>query len=267
MCGKDQPVKNKAIKTNYGLGILCSVLILLFVSGCVYLRLLAFKNQLKEFDRYFEVEVDQHYTLHFKKPMLYSKDIRYLAKIDASRKEEHSEKKSWTYVFEKVVKDNQLQKEKPLMFTFRFNQKDKLNSISLSPIFLYIVPEDFLTLSFRSLGSAEVDTKKRRVYGDSEVYSEQVLRPPKRDKILKGLGIPGSIETENDQVILKYTYRLVGGDDLGEDQNKGKADVNLNFDPETDELILMKGNFAGMKLSINYEKLIKKSEQVREAVE
>lgn len=264
---KDRFNQKRTFLANNGFGLMCSLLLLFCVSGCVYLRLLTFKNQLKEFDRYFEVEVDQHYTLHFKKPILYSKDIRYLAKIDASRKEEHPEKKTWTYVFQKVIEDNQVQKEKPLTFTFRFNQKDKLNSISLSPIFLYIVPEDFLTLSFRSLGSAEVDTKKRRVYGDSEVYSEQVLRPPKRDKILKGLGIPSSIETGNDHVILKYTYGLVGGDDLGQDQNKGKADVNLKFDPETDELIHMKGNFAGMKLSINYEKLIKKSEQVREAVE
>ncbi|MFC1765181.1 LamG domain-containing protein [Planctomycetota bacterium] len=57
--------------------ILCCVLAATFclcMSGCFYQRLLSFKKQLKEFDKYFILEEDESVSMIFKKPVMLAKD-------------------------------------------------------------------------------------------------------------------------------------------------------------------------------------------------
>jgi len=239
-----------------------TVISLSFLSSCVYLRLLAFKNQLMEFDRNFTVEIQDGFILHFLNPMLYSRDIRYLAKLDASRLEPLDEGERWLYVFSKMQPDGKNKDSENLVFKMDFDAKTKMTAVALSPVFLNIVPADFLKFSLRSLGSARVDSKNRKVYGDSSAFKGADLHPPKRNAVLKGLGAPESTEENDKNVVLKYRYKLLNAPETGSEVERGIAYVTLQFVAKTDELEKVYANFAGMKLSINYAGLLKKSKEL-----
>ncbi|MEW6235395.1 MAG: hypothetical protein AB1656_08430 [Candidatus Omnitrophota bacterium] len=234
---------------------------LFFLMGCVYLRLLTFKDQLSEFDRHFAVEVQYGFILRFLDPMLYSRDIHYLAKLDASRIEPLGKGERWSYVFAKMQPEGNSNGSENLVFEMDFNAKTKMTAVAFSPVFLQIVPADFLKYSLRSLGSARVDAKNHKVYGDSAAFKGANLHPPMREAVLKGLGAPESMEVKDKAVVMKYRYKLLDAPATESGKEQGIASVTLQFVAETDELEKVYANFAGMKLSINYEGLLKKSKE------
>ena len=61
---------------------LAALLLLLPLSGCVYLRLLQIKKQLLEFDRNFSLSGRSSLVIEFKNPVLYAKDARFLIGAD-----------------------------------------------------------------------------------------------------------------------------------------------------------------------------------------
>ena len=85
--------------------IAVTLILMLVLSGCVYLRLLKFKHQLVKFDEFFRVEVTDRFTLHFLKPMLFAKDFIHLSKFQPSRKHPLPNGERWNYIFYKIDPD------------------------------------------------------------------------------------------------------------------------------------------------------------------
>ncbi|MGC9327074.1 MAG: hypothetical protein ACP5I1_05545, partial [Candidatus Hinthialibacter sp.] len=178
------------------------------LAGCVYLRLLAVKNQLAQFDQFFRVVVDESFTLNFLEPKLYSKDILTLTKMAPSDRTSLGGQEEWTFLFKKMVSETGVDpnEDRDISFIFRFNSQNLLDSLTFSPLLLRMAPPEFLELSIRSLGYAKVDKKKRRVYGDSENLRKITSPPPKRDGIVEYLGDPFSEELIDHYDLVTYRY-------------------------------------------------------------
>ena len=237
-----------------------SLLLLCLVSltGCVYLRLLAIKNQLAKFDKFFQVEIADSFTLHFLEPKLYGEDIVFLTELQPSGKEAFGGGEDWTFRFKKMISETELDTDSnvDIAFIFRMNEDDKLVSLSFSPILLRMAPPEFLEQSIRSLGGAKIDKKNRRIQGDADSVAKLKRELPRREDVLQHLGKPFSEETVDDLQKITYRYRL---ETVGTPPDKEKrriSNAQLYFDPDTGELLRFYGRFAGLKISINYRKLV-----------
>ncbi len=227
-------------------------------SGCVYLRLLEFQNQLAQFDQFFRVEVDGRFILHILEPKITSQDLIYLSSLDPSRRETGEAGETWYYVFQKLKPDSTLDDpETQIVFALGFNEKKRLAVVTFSPLFLKIVPPEFLEQSLRSLGKAEIDKKQRQLRAKPESLPKIKQALPSRELIEKGLGIPFSNSVKDATAHVTYRYRLQPpeGDPVKDVEDRRKAVVELFFKADSNKLTKMDANFAGLKITIHYEKL------------
>ena len=230
----------------------------LSMTGCVYLRLLAIKNQLARFDQYFRVEASDSFTLHFLEPKLFGKDVEYLSELQPTVKKPTGDGEEWTFLFKKMRSETEesSEAETDIFFVFRFNREGLLTSLTFSPILVRIAPPEFLELSLRSLGNADVDKKKRQIAGNLENLAKIKKPLPHREEILRYLGEPISEEPAEDALLTTYHYRLDTEVKSPEQEKRRLSTARLYFDPKTHELMRFFGRFSGMKISINYRKLV-----------
>jgi hypothetical protein len=236
--------------------VAAALIFCLGLSGCVYLRLLEVKNQLVKFDDYFNVEVTDSFTLHLKNPVIYDSDIMYLTELNPSRIEENQSHKEFIYQFVKV-ENPPSPGNKDLIFSMTFNEEKKLDSIVFSPVILQIVPARFLELSIRAVGNGKVDKLKRQLKGDVERVAQEGLEIPTYEKMIAVMGKPYQEVRKPDGLHTVFRYLLQTDSKGGKTEDRKKAVVDMLFDEKTKQLIKVSGNFAGMKISVNYSRLVK----------
>jgi hypothetical protein len=228
--------------------------VLIALSGCVYLRLLEVKNQLADFERNVRVGIDEGYFhLDFLNPVLLSEDFRYLTKLHPSRIEKLSQGYRWYLDFRQT--DTGDQSGKKIIFRMTFNRKNKLSGWDFSPAFLEMAPAAFLEASIRSLGKGKVDEGRRQLKVAAEDLPKLAAAPPNRKRILEVLGPPAE-ESMKDGMML-YIYRFEAeAAPIDQDYEKRRIAVaKLYFNPVTDDLIRMSSRFVGLKLAIDYRRL------------
>jgi len=241
--------------------IALALLLTLSLTGCIYWwRAYQTYVQMSEFDRYFKVAVADDFTLQFKKPIMYSEDFVSLAKLRASEEKATPSGKRWRYWFRKV--DN---KGKLIMPTIEFysdlnfNKQDRITAWSFSSLFLEIAPPKFLEVSLRSIGGADINEEKMQLKADTSRIGKITAELPRKGKVVEKLGEPLRIDKDKDQEVYVYHFKLAthGIEEGYEDREL--TEINLSFDNKTQELTRMSGRFAGLKISINYGNLVKKT--------
>jgi len=228
------------------------------LSGCLYWwRAYEVYLQMNNFDRYFSVETDDQFTLHFREPVLYNSDFIDLANLYPTEDNPTPEGRQTRYWFRKVNADNQTtQPEIKFYSEMDFNKDKRLTAWSFSSLFLEIAPPQFLEVSLRSIGGANIDKEKRQLKADTEHVDKIVAELPKKQRILEKLGNPFAIKEEADKEIYIYHFLLdTPRIEKGYEAN-ALNEVKLSFDKHTDELFSMAGNFAGLKVSIDYRKFL-----------
>src|SRR2546430_6257391 len=75
----------------------------LLLTGCVWLRLLAFKEQLADLDRYVKVDDRKGLAFHFLEPVLYADDVRELLQMEPTVKTTNQNCQTWLWTFEKEL--------------------------------------------------------------------------------------------------------------------------------------------------------------------
>jgi hypothetical protein len=228
------------------------------LSGCIYwIRAYQVYLQMDEFDRHFSVESSDEFTLHFKDPILYSKDFVSLSKLYASQDDPTPEGRRWRYWFRKVDGNNVLIKPEIKFYTdLNFNKENRLIAWSFSPLFLSIAPPKFLEASLRSIGGAEIDKDKRQLRANSALLDKISDDLPRKPAVMAQLGEPFAITDEGEYEV--YTYRFLLETHHIEEGYEDRAlnEVKISFDKKTQELVRMAGRFAGLKVSINYRKFL-----------
>ncbi|MBD5778113.1 hypothetical protein IEN85_01215 [Pelagicoccus sp. NFK12] len=137
-------------------------LLLSFLSGCVYLRLLRFKNQLHDFDKHVVVELDKGLSLKFPEPVVRDEDFVFITESEPSSIVEVSQSpriEDWDWRFEKQM---QTEDGTPFSIIFRTRFQDGLlTQIDFDEKLLEAIPEDFIVELFRSLGKAKINKLRK----------------------------------------------------------------------------------------------------------
>lgn len=230
----------------------------LLLSGCVYLRLWETKQQIADFDHNFRVETGEHFVVHFLHPTLLSDDFTYLSGIEPTTRQPLKTGKRNNYAFHKVDANGNVIPNPAgnLTFELTFDNQDRLVSWDFSPVFLAMAPAAFLEASIRSLGNAAIDQVKHRVSADPASLDKIVAKLPPRSSIIAALGDPLEITDRPDSLLYAYRFRLDGhAVDEGHEKNRF-AVAKLYFNRQTDRLQKMSSRFAGLKVAINYRRLV-----------
>ncbi|MBL6986392.1 MAG: hypothetical protein ISR72_04970 [Methylobacter sp.] len=234
------------------------------LSGCMYwIRAYQVYLQMDEFDRNFSVEANDEFTLHFKDPILYSKDFVSLSKLYASQDDPTTSGRRWRYWFRKVDGSNQLINPEVKFYSdLNFNKENRLIAWSFSSLFLAIAPPKFLEISLRSIGGAEIDKEKQQLKANSALLEKISEDLPKKPAVLAQLGEPFEIKDEAEQEIYIYRFLLETHHIEEGYEDRALNEVKITFDKKTQELIRMAGRFAGLKVSINYRKFLNETPDV-----
>ena len=237
------------------------LLMLLVLAGCVWLRLLEIKNQLADFDEFVRVEVsNKHFILHLMKPVLLSDDFVYLSKLRPSRIENMSGGTyRWYLDFHFDPATSPGQKAKIVSFIMTYNAEQRLASFDFSQLFVEMAPPVFLEASIRSLGVGKLDQGKKQLKVDPEDLPKLTASLPKTWNILSVMGPPAGEIIEEGLRVLIYRFKADAMPVSKEYEERRLAEARLYFDPVLDELVRLKGKFAGLKLSIDYRKLTGRS--------
>ncbi len=211
--------------------------------------------QMGEFDKYFEISADKDFTLKFKEPIMLSEDFVALSNLRPSQEEPTPEGKHWRYWFYKVDGYKKIvQPEVKFYSDLSFNKEDKLTAWSFSSLFLEIAPAKFLEVSLRSIGGAEINKDKMQLRGNTDLVKKIADELPKKPDVVAKLGQPFEIKHDKDKDVYIYRFLLDSKKiDPGYEKN-ALNEVKLSFDKKTQELVRMAGNYAGLKISINYKK-------------
>ena len=211
--------------------------------------------QMGEFDKYFTVAVTDDFTLKFKEPVMLSEDFVSMSNMRPSLEEPTPDGKHWRYWFYKVDGYKKIVKPEVKFYSdMSFNKEDKLAAWAFSSLFLEIAPPKFLEVSLRSIGGAEINKDKMQLRGNSDLVKKIADDLPKKSAVVDKLGQPFEIKKEKDKEVYVYRFLLDSKKIEPGYEKNALNEVKLSFDNKTQELIRMAGNFAGLKISINYKK-------------
>lgn len=138
------------------------LLILSLMSGCVYLRLLKFKNQLHDFDAHVEVELSDGLALKFPDPVVRDEDFLFITDSQPSCVRTIANEprvEDWDWRFEKKLESDEADPFE-IVFTTRF-EEGMLTQIAFDENLLEAIPEDFIVELFRSLGRAKINKLRK----------------------------------------------------------------------------------------------------------
>lgn len=233
-------------------------LVAVMLAGCVYLRLLEVKNQLRDFDRFFQVEVSDQFALKFREPVLLDEDFEYLTGFRPTRTERRGGETIWSVDFQKLDAAGRVETPtRTLRFTMWFGADSKLTRFAFSPLFVAIAPASFLEASIRSMGRGAVDTDRRQLRVEPQDIPRINARLPTRRTIVDAIGEPAQRATIADGLLYVYRFRVDAQPVSSAAAKHGVAEAKLLFDPVSDELRKMLGQFVGLRLKIDYGKLTK----------
>ncbi len=228
------------------------------LTACVYTRLLSVKNQLSDFDQNFAVRVTEgHFILDFKHPVLYDHDFVSLTHLNPSRIANQQNGYQWFLDFspQSTHGESHPAPDK-IVFTMTFGKDHKLRSWDFSPLFLEMAPPTFLEASIRSLGKGTILTSHKQLKVDYQSLPRISATTPGADSIVKALGKPVQIIKKDDLDIYVYRFLADSSATAKEHESLRQAEAKLYMDRNTQTLVKMSSRFAGLKLSIDYRKMM-----------
>jgi len=241
--------------------VIAMMLLALSLTGCAYWwRAYLTYLQMDEFDRYFQVEVKDDFTLKFKEGIMYSNDFVSLAKLYPSENNPTKDGRRWRYWFRKVDGNNKvIVPEVKFYSELSFNKEDRIATWSFSHLFLQIAPPEFLEVSLRSIGGAEINKEKMQLKAKTELIEKISSELPKKAAVLAHLGQPLEVKQEKAHEVYIYHFLLDSPTIEKGYEDRALSEVKLTFDKTTQELVKMAGRFAGLKISINYRKFLEET--------
>jgi hypothetical protein len=176
------------------------------LSGCVYLRLLQFKKQFRDFHENFEFSSDGHYSLIIKNPLLSGDDVDFVMKAMPTRVESlDGEIISRYYAFN--LESKSAGPGSLLEYELQFGG-DLFREMHFPPEFSDLFREGALIALLTSLGEAEANRKTENLRVELRQEKIRQLMPDKR-RVLEALGKPSSQWQEKDGLDrLLYRYDL-----------------------------------------------------------
>ncbi len=170
---------------------LCLVALMLSLSGCVYLRLLGFKNQLKSFEKNITVDPVPGLSLQFHKPIVRDSDFVFITNSRATRQVKISEapnEEVWTWMFEKQRGKN-THRLYSLNFTTYF-EDGLFSQMEIDETFVQLLGKEFTLAMFKSMGKAKINTLRRSATAEVDIDSLPDVPLPSLETIFQVMGEP-----------------------------------------------------------------------------
>jgi hypothetical protein len=226
-------------------------LLALALTGCIWLRLLEFKNQLADFDKYVKVEDRHGLTLHFLKPVVLADDVQELAGIEPTIKTTNQNKMNWYWTFEKQFPStNTVEQTKDLTFVMGFTD-GKMETLTFPEPALAVLPKPLILGMFRSLGGAEIDRKKKSATVKWEGGSAKDFVPMTKLQMTELLGDPYSVTNSATNYTCIYRYSLKTVSRVPPNQKWVRARFTFNTDNDTTTRLY--AYFAGLHFTIDFD--------------
>jgi hypothetical protein len=219
------------------LGVLC-------LSGCVWLRLLDVREQLKDFDRYFLVSDPPGLALTFREPVLLADDLKVLLKAGPTGSatipalepalEDGGEQTFQIYRFQKalsVLGPEEETAERHLeLRTHLIN--GTLVTVTFPPAVFRAIDRDLAIALLRAMGRAKVDTAQQSA--ETSLPSDvSVPPPPTRAALHELFGCPNAVGIGKDGFYQEsFLYQLVPGADAGPEDKPVYALMVFQFGAE-----------------------------------
>ncbi len=220
----------------------------LVLSGCVYLRLLAFKRQLADFDRNFTLQTDDGLRLACHTPVVLAADFRWLGITPESLKS-IGQSEQWHIRWKKELPPGATEKdahdlEMELIFT-----DGKFARLSLPERYFALVPKPFFVGLLRGLGKAGVSQSKRL----AEVSFTQAERDAITARVVATslamlLGTPTEKTEETKHTTLRYRYTPIPPE-----SKNGVIDMTFVFDTASGQLERLSGRSPVGQIGFNFQ--------------
>lgn len=181
------------------------------VTGCIWLRLLSFKNQLADLDHYARVAEHDGLTVQFTKPVLYGEDLFVFTQTRPSSAETNQNRQTWSWTYQKQPRyTNSEARDFDLTFQILL-QDSKIAGLHFPERVLTVLPKGFLLGVLRSLGQAQIDRK----HGSLTVTwvnggPKEQIQPLSKAQVVGLLGVPFYAENSNGVYSCFYKYRFAG---------------------------------------------------------
>jgi hypothetical protein len=220
------------------------------LSGCVYLRLLALKRQLGDFDRHFALQTTDGLRLTCLHPVLLSDDVRWLGilpeKVTTLRQAEQ-----WHVHWVKQVSANTHEPEPAahdIEIQIDFVEK-KLTGFFIAERYFAFIPKSFVIGVVRGLGTAGINKHERSLNAKiSLTDSDPSQGRPTIASLAELLGRPTEQRTEGEQILVRYRYLPPTAG-----SNNGDFDLLFRFSTATGELLHLEGQAPVGKISLDFE--------------
>ncbi len=219
----------------------------LLLSGCVYLRLLEFKQQLADFDKFFTLKTDDGLRLACLTPVLLDEDFRWLGLTPATVKTLGQSERwriRWVKQLPPGAKESDAHDiEMELIFT-----DGKFTRLFLPERYFAFVPKPFFTGLLRSLGKAGVD-KSRRLAEVNFTPEERALLTTRvvATSLAMLLGTPSEKTVMTTHTTLRYRYTPIPPE-----SKNGVIDMTFTFETATGQLQRLNGRSPVGQIAFNF---------------
>lgn len=227
------------------------ILLIVVLSGCILFRFLEFRDQLKEFEKNFEIDDKDGLELIFKKPVLEESDIVWLMRTEPSIKSDSSKENVWTYNF---IKRYPGKKTENANFDIPVKMKFKdglLNSMIFPKRFLKYFSKELFAKFMESMGETEV--KKLNQSSKTEVKNLNEESIPDVNQIEQMIGLPYSREDGNG--FYSYTYRYIYRNKEDKSKFYGLKFI-LNFDKDSNRMKELIANIRSINMTIDFSNVL-----------
>lgn len=183
---------------------------LFLLTGCVYLRLLKTKNQLRDFDAHYEVGGRPSWNLDFKTPALSAKDAVFLIGAEPNAVGSGPFGEVYDYSFEIVRSTHQSRVAlEKLSLRLHIDGDGKLRRIEVPESFLLYFSRHVLESTLRMAGNAEISQAKKTARVTVPLSPEVEAELPSLQRTILLLGEPLEEEEVEGLRLLTYRYRIV----------------------------------------------------------
>ena len=223
--------------------------------SCVYLRFLKVKNQMADFNENFEISEENGLSLIFLNPVLHPGDMVWLMGTEPTIKEVGDDKVVWIYELVKRYRNKKNDKENfDIPFKLKFVDS-RLNSLTLPERFTKYFSKSLFEKFLSTFGEAEISKDDKSASSRYEGMDSSEI--PSTREIRAVLGKPYYNRVRKGKLTYVYRYKILSPDpekDLG-------IRIIYNFNKETELLESVEANIKGLKVLIEFTKLINGSGQ------
>lgn len=176
-------------------------------SGCVYIRLLQFKNQLADFEKHFSADSTDGIRINCKDPLLLGEDLRWLGAEPESILHRPLGD-LWTIRWTKELPRGSVETGVYDIEVQAELAEKKLKSIHIPERYFAFVSKDLFLSALRSAGHAKIDRLSRQAVMDTSALGPDNSPPPiDLGSIEKMLGLPTERTDEQGSIRYRYVFR------------------------------------------------------------